>query len=152
MKLLNYLFVCLDQKLEKQRERKYLVKLSFNPRKVYNAKLSTIFTFIYRTSMTLQRKYCQVAKLSFSDSSVSLEAVNKRERDKLYKVILRAKITAKRVFHQFSENISNVMNVNLRGFLNCFICSRNAVRFFLIYACLYSCVTYHWLYPGQPSL
>ena len=41
------------------------------------------------------------------------------------------------------------MNVNLRGFLNCFICSRNAVRFFLIYACLYSCLTYHWLYPGH---
>ena len=134
MKLLNYLFLCLHNKLEKQLERKDLVKLSFNPRKVYNAKVSTIFTFIYRTS------------------SVSLEAVNKRERDKLYKVILRAKITAKRLFHQFSENISNVMNVNLRGFLNCFICSRNAVRFFLIYACLYSCLTYHWLYPGQPSL
>ena len=30
---------------------------------------------------------------------VSLEAVNKRERDKLYKVILRAKKTVKRVFH-----------------------------------------------------
>ena len=26
------------------------------------------------------------------------------------------------------------------------------MRFFLIYACLYSCLTYHWLYPGQPSL
>ena len=52
----------------------------------------------------------------------------------------------------FSENISKVMNVNLRGFLNCFIYSRNAVRFFLIYACLYSCLTYHCFYPGQSPL
>ena len=48
--------------------------------------------------MTLWKKDYQVAKLPFSVSSVSFEAVNKREREKLYKVILRAKITAKRVF------------------------------------------------------
>ena len=46
--------------------------------------------------MTSESKDYQVAKLLFS---VSFEAVNKRERDKLYKVILIAKITAKRVFH-----------------------------------------------------
>ena len=46
--------------------------------------------------MTSQRKDYQVAKLPFSVSSVSFEALNKRERDKLCKVILRAKITAKK--------------------------------------------------------
>ena len=46
--------------------------------------------------MTSERKDYQVAKLPFS---VFFEAVNKRERDKLHKVILIAKITAKRVFY-----------------------------------------------------
>ena len=50
--------------------------------------------------MTLYIKDYQVGKLSFSVSAgLFFEAVNKRERDKLYKVILRAKITVKRVFH-----------------------------------------------------
>ena len=49
--------------------------------------------WLYRESIVKLLNY------RFPVSSVSLEAVNKRERDKLYKVILRAKITAKRVFH-----------------------------------------------------
>ena len=57
--------------------------------------------------MTSERKDYQVAKLPFS---VFFEAVNKRERDKLYKVILIAKITAKECFTCVKSDYCNSMN------------------------------------------
>ena len=52
--------------------------------------------------MTSERKDYQVAKLPFP---VFFEAVNKRERDKLYKVVLIAKITAKSVLLALNQII-----------------------------------------------